>query len=202
MEPFVSFLGVAVVAMLVPGPDSVVVLRTSLADGPRAGTSAALGAAAGNVLWGVASVLGLAAVLAASAAAHTALELGGALYLALLGALALRAAGRGDALVPAGGGSGRAGWRLGLASDLANVKVGLFWTALLPQFVPPGAGPLMPAAMVAAMALLVFAWLTGYAWLGARLAGTLARPRTARALNGTVGALFLAFAAAMGAAAA
>ena len=197
-----SFLAVAAVAMLVPGPDTFVVLRTTLADGRRAGTSAALGAAAGNVCWGVASVLGLAAALAASEAAHTALELGGAVYLACLGAQALRAAVRGDALVPPAGGSGRAGWRRGLASDLANVKVGLFWTALLPQFVPPGTGPVLPAAMVAAMAVLVFAWLTGYALLGARLAGALARPRTARALNGTVGSLFLGFAAAMGVAAA
>jgi len=197
-----SFLAVAAVAMLVPGPDTFVVLRTTLADGRRAGTSAALGAAAGNVCWGVASVLGLAAVLAASTAAHTALELGGALYLALLGTQALRAAVRGDALVPQAGGSGGAGWRRGLASDLANVKVGLFWTALLPQFVPPGAGPLLPAAMVAAMAVLVFAWLTAYALVGARLAGALRRPRTARALNGTVGGLFLAFAVAMSVAAA
>ena len=197
MEPFVSFLAVAAVAMLVPGPDTFVVLRTTLADGRRAGTSAALGAAAGNVCWGVASVLGLAAALAASPAAHTVLELAGAGYLAMLGAVALRAAVRDDALVGGAGAGGGAGWRRGLVSDLANVKVGLFWTALLPQFVPPGSGPLLPAAMVAAMAALVFAWLSGYALLGARLAGALARPGTARALNGTVGAVLLAVAVAM-----
>ena len=58
MEPFLSFLAVAAVAMLVPGPDTFVVLRTALAEGPRAGTWAAAGSAAGNLLWGAASVLG------------------------------------------------------------------------------------------------------------------------------------------------
>ena len=52
MEPFLSFLAVATVAMLVPGPDTFVVLRTALADGPRAGRWAAAGSALGNVLWG------------------------------------------------------------------------------------------------------------------------------------------------------
>ena len=192
-----SFLAVAAVAMLVPGPDTFVVLRTTLADGRRAGTSAALGAAAGNVCWGVASVLGLAAALAASPAAHTTLELAGACYLAFLGAQAVRASARGDALGGRAGAAAGGGWRRGLVSDLANVKVGLFWTALLPQFVPPGAGPLLPAAMIAAMAVLVFAWLSAYALLGARLAGALARPSTARALNGAVGAALLAVAVVM-----
>ena len=197
MEPFLSFLAVAALAMLVPGPDTFVVLRTALADGRRAGTSAAFGAAAGNVCWGVASMLGLAAALAASPTAGAALELAGAAYLAYHGTQALRAARRGDALASPEPTRGGGAWRRGLASDLTNVKVGLFWTALLPQFVAPGASPLRPAAMVAAMAALVFGGLSAYAVLGARLAGVLARPRAARAVNGTVGAVLLAVAALM-----
>jgi len=198
MEPFFSFLAVAGLAMLVPGPDTFVVLRTTLADGRRAGTSVAFGAAAGNVCWGVASVLGLAAALAASPTAGAALELAGAGYLAYLGVQALRAAARGDALAgPASAPGGSAFWRRGLASDLCNVKVGLFWTALLPQFVAPGASPLLPAAMVAAMAAIVFGWLSAYAVLGARVAGALARPHPARTLNAAVGVVLLAVAAFM-----
>ena len=199
MEPFLSFLAVAGLAMLVPGPDTFVVLRTALADGRRAGTEAALGAAAGNVCWGVASMLGLAAALAASPTAGTALELAGAGYLAYLGTQALRAARRGDTLAGPVRAAGGGAWRRGLASDLTNVKVGLFWTALLPQFVAPGASPLLPAAMVAAMAVVVFGGLTAYAVLGARLAGLLARPRAARTVNATVGAMLLAVAAFMAA---
>src|SRR5215212_6553603 len=185
MHAFLSFLAVSAVAMVVPGPDTFVVLRTSLADGPRAGTWAAAGSAAGNLVWGTTSVLGVAALLAASAAAFSTLKLAGAVYLAVLGVQALRAAYRGDPLA----GSERAA--RGLASDLLNVKAGLFWTALVPQFLTTG-GPLLPVAMVTAMVALVFAWLTGYAHLAARLSATLKSRRAARAVNGTVGAVLLA----------
>ena len=69
MHAFLSFLAVAAVAMVIPGPDTFVVLRTSLADGPRAGTWAAAGSATGNLVWGSTSALGVAALLAASATA-------------------------------------------------------------------------------------------------------------------------------------
>ena len=196
MPTFLSFLAVAGVAVLVPGPDTFVVLRTALTAGPRAGTWAAAGSALGNVVWGSASALGVAAVLAASSAAFHMLKLAGAAYLVVLGLQALRAASRGEGLAAPGGAPATvtpvAAVRRGLASDLLNVKVGLFWTALVPQFVGADSSPLLPSAMVAAMGLLVFAWLTGYAHLAARLSATLRRGRSARAVNGTVGAVLLA----------
>jgi threonine/homoserine/homoserine lactone efflux protein len=203
MPTFLSFLVVAGVAVLVPGPDTFVVLRTALAGGARAGTWAAAGSALGNVVWGAASSLGVAAVLAASSAAFHTLKLAGAAYLVVLGVQALRAAARGDGLAAQHDRAGTtvrpsAALRRGLASDLLNVKVGLFWTALVPQFVTADSSPLLPAAMVTAMGALVFAWLTGYAHLAARLSATLRRRRSARAVNGTVGAVLLALGARLG----
>jgi threonine/homoserine/homoserine lactone efflux protein len=196
MAPFLSFLAVATVAVLVPGPDTFVVLRTALADGPRAGMWAAAGSGMGNLVWGAASVLGVAALLAASAEAFATLKLTGAAYLLYLGVQALLAAARGDGLAAVGREhaalSPAAALRRGLASDLLNVKVGLFWTALVPQFVGAGSGPLLPAAMVVAMGSMVFAWLTAYAHLAARLSQTLRRRSTARTVNGTLGAVLLA----------
>jgi threonine/homoserine/homoserine lactone efflux protein len=196
MQAFVSFLAVAAIAAIIPGPDTVVVLRTALADGPRAGTWAAGGSAAGNLLWGAASALGIAAVLAASATAFSAIKLAGAAYLVVIGVQALRAALRGDRLAADAGErdavSRSVAFRRGLASDLLNVKVGLFWTALVPQFVAAESSALLPVAMVAAMAAIVFTWLTGYAHLAARLSRTLKRRRSSQAVNGTVGAVLVA----------
>jgi len=196
MESFASFLAVAAAAMLIPGPDTFVVLRTSLTDGARAGMLAAAGSAVGNLVWGAGTVLGIAAVLAASATAFATLKFVGAAYLIVLGVRALAAARRGDLLAMAGGGStsgerARA-FRRGLASDLLNVKVGLFWTALVPQFVAPGSGPALPVAMVASMALMAFAWLSGYAYLAARMSRTLRRRRSAVTLNTGLGAMLVA----------
>jgi threonine/homoserine/homoserine lactone efflux protein len=196
MHAFVSFLAVAVIAAVIPGPDSFVVLRTALADGPRAGTWAAAGSAAGNMLWGAASALGIAAVLAASATAFSTVKLLGAAYLVVIGVQALRAARRGDSLasdaVERDELSRSVAFRRGLASDLLNVKVGLFWTALVPQFVAADSSALLPVAMVGAMASIVFAWLTGYAHLAGRLSRTLKRRRSSQAVNGTVGTVLVA----------
>jgi threonine/homoserine/homoserine lactone efflux protein len=196
MQAFVSFLAVATVTMLIPGPDTMVVLRTALTDGPRAGTWAAAGSGVGNVLWGTASSLGIAAVLAASAGAFSVVKLAGAAYLVVIGVQALRAAARGERLASESGErrdlSRAAAFRRGLASDLLNVKVGLFWTALVPQFVTSESTALLPAAMVASMAVMVFAGLAGYAHLAARLSRALRRRRSSQAVNGTVGAVLVA----------
>ena len=196
MQTFASFLAVAAIAAVIPGPDTFVVLRTALADGPRAGTFAAGGSAAGNVLWGAASALGVAAVLAASATAFSVVKLAGAAYLLVIGVQALRAARRGDTRASDGAERGElsrsAAFRRGLASDLLNIKVGLFWTALVPQFVGAESSALLPVAMVVAMASIVFAWLTAYAHLAGRLSGTLKRRRSAQAVNGTVGTVLVA----------
>src|ERR1700741_2995907 len=102
MEPFFAFLAVGAVALLVPGPDTFVVMRTALADGARAGTWAAAGSATGNLVWGAASAVGVAALLAASGAAFSTLKLAAAAYLVYVGVQALRAARRGESLAPVG----------------------------------------------------------------------------------------------------
>jgi threonine/homoserine/homoserine lactone efflux protein len=202
MQPFVQFLAVAAVAMLVPGPDTFVVLRTALADGPRAGSYAAAGSSAGNLLWGTASVVGVAGLLAASGSAFAALKLAGAAYLVVLGLQALGAAARGERLVDdveqRAEASPAAAFRRGQVCDRRNVKVGRLWTALVPQFVTAGSSPLLPAALVAGMGLLVFGWLVAYAQLAGRMTRTLNRRGSSIALNGSVGALLVAFGARLG----
>ena len=199
METFLSFVAVAAVAVLMPGPDAFVVMRTALAGGRRAGVWAGAGSAVGNLLWGAASVVGVTGLLAASGAAFSAVKLAGAGYLVFLGVQSLRAARRGETLAAetAGGEqlSAASAFRRGLASDLLNVKVGLFFTALMPQFLSADAAALLPAAMVAAMGAIVFVLMAGYAYLAARLSSTLRRRRSAQALNGTVGTILLALGA-------
>jgi threonine/homoserine/homoserine lactone efflux protein len=199
METFLSFLAVATVAVLVPGPDVFVVMRTALAGGRRAGTWAAAGSAAGNLVWGAASVVGVTGLLAASGAAFSVVKLVGAGYLVYLGVQSLRAARRGDGLTADSEGSERlsaaTAFRRGLASDLLNVKVGLFWTALMPQFMTADAAAVLPVAMVTAMAVIAFVLLAAYAVLAARLSAALRRRRSAQAVNGTVGTVLLALGA-------
>jgi threonine/homoserine/homoserine lactone efflux protein len=198
METFLSFVAVAAVAVLMPGPDAFVVMRTALAGGRRAGVWAGAGSAVGNLIWGAASVVGVTGLLAASGAAFSVVKLAGAVYLVYLGVQSLRAARRGETLTAQAAGSERlsavTAFRRGLASDLLNVKVGLFFTALMPQFMSADAA-LLPAAMVAAMGVIVFVLMAGYAYVAARLSSALRRRRGAQAVNGTVGTILLALGA-------
>ncbi|MDQ3934673.1 MAG: LysE family translocator [Actinomycetota bacterium] len=202
MDAYLTFLALAVAGLLVPGPDTFVVLRTSVAAGARAGMWAAAGSAAGNLVWGTASAVGVTSLLAASDTAFTALKLAGAAYLVVLGLQALLAAKRGDSVAPPPGSDGalaaRTAFRRGLASDLLNVKVGLFWTALLPQVVGPESGSLLPVAMTFTFAAMVFGWLTGYAHLAARLSELLRGRRSSRVLNGSVGVMLVTLGAGLG----
>src|SRR4051794_35512764 len=182
MSQYLSFLAVAAMAMVVPGPDTFVVLRTSLSGGARAGVWAAAGSATGLLAWGAATVLGLAALLTASPGTFSLVKLAGAGYVAWLGLAALRAEPvTAGTTAPAG-----AAFRRGLLSDLANVKVGLFWVALAPQFLDGGSG----LAMVASASALAFGWLSGYALLAGRLRHVVG----GRAVNRTAGAAMLALA--------
>jgi threonine/homoserine/homoserine lactone efflux protein len=202
MESYLTFVALAAVGLVVPGPDTFVVLRTSVASGARAGTWAAAGSAFGNLLWGTASAVGVASLLAASDTAFTTLKLAGAAYLVVLGAQALLAARRGDSIAPPPGTAdaltSSGAFRRGLLSDLLNVKVGLFWTALLPQFVGQEGGVLLPVAMTLTFTAMVFGWLTGYACLAARLSDLLRGRRSSRVLNGSVGAVLVTLGVGLG----
>lgn len=195
MEQLPGFLAVAAGAMLIPGPDTLVVLRLSLTNGAVSGIWAAAGSGIGNVLWGSASVLGATSALTASPAAFTVLKVLGAGYLTFLGAQSLVAALRGVRFhtpgEPAPTLPRSAAFRRGLASDLLNVKVGLFWTALVPQFLTADTEPLLPVTMVAAMGCIAFVWLSAYAWLSDGLTATLSGLRVSQCLNAAIGLTFV-----------
>ncbi len=192
------FMGVAAIVIVVPGPDTAVVTKNVLVHGRRVALGTSLGVTAGLSVWTVAAAVGVASVVRASAVAFTVLKLIGALYLVWLGLQALRAAGRAagehvsqTAARPGIGALG--GFRQGLFSDLANPKIGVFFTSLLPQFVDPGHSVLLPFMALGAIFVLMTAlWLCAYCLIAARAAETLKRPRVRAALDRVTGLVLIA----------
>jgi threonine/homoserine/homoserine lactone efflux protein len=85
------------------------------------------------------------------------------------------------------------GFRQGFLSDLANPKIGIFFTSLLPEFVDPGRSALLPLlALGAVFVLMTIVWLCAYSVLAARAAETLRRPRAQAALDRITGAVLVA----------
>ncbi|HEY2655500.1 MAG TPA: LysE family translocator [Solirubrobacteraceae bacterium] len=191
------FIGVAAIVIVVPGPDTAVVTKNVLVHGRRAAFGTSLGVSAGLSVWTLAAAIGVASLVRASAVAFTVLKLIGALYLVWLGLQALRAAGQTDsgalrsANKPAMGALG--GFRQGFLSDLANPKIGIFFTSLLPQFVDPGHPVLLPfLALGAVFVLMTVVWLSAYCLIAARAAATLQRPRVRAAMDRFTGVVLIA----------
>ncbi|MTE12282.1 LysE family translocator [Nocardia aurantiaca] len=137
-----SFVGLCVLLALTPGPDTFLVLRFSMA-GSRPGIAAAVGSAFGGIVWATVVAAGVAALLEQSATAYRTLKVIGGIYLMYLGVRALLAHRRGraeaadeaDAAVVQGkAASIRSAFAAGLLSCVFNPKVGLFYLAVLPQF--------------------------------------------------------------------
>lgn len=192
-----SFLPVAAVLIVVPGPDTALVTKNALLHGRRAALGTALGVNLGLVVWTVAAALGLAAVVRASAVAFTALKLIGAAYLILLGVQAFRAARHHSATAVGGAGRSRrlgglGGFRQGLASDLSNPKIAVLFTSLLPQFVAARSPTLMPFLLLGTIFVaMTLIWLCCYALVAVKASATLQRPRVARALERFTGVVLI-----------
>lgn len=193
---FLAFIAISVVVIVTPGPDTALTIRNAIAGGRQAGLATALGVSAGQLVWAVATSLGLVALLLASEPIFRALQLAGAAYLFCLGVQSLRSALRGaesrsgKGKVGAGSapiGMGRA-FRQGLINDLANPKMAVFFASVLPQFSPPGQGMLSHLVLLGfVFAALTFAWLALYAWLVAAAGIALRGGSVRRALEAVAG---------------
>ena len=191
MAELAGFLVVAAVVICTPGQDTALTIRNALAGGRRSGLATALGVASGQAVWTLAAAVGLVAVLRASQPAFTALRLVGAAYLVYLGMQSLLAAARRrrphrHALArTTPGGS----LRQGLVSNLANPKMVVFFTSLLPQF---GAEFATLLALGLLFSLLTGVWLAAYAVAAARARRLLARDRVRRAFEAVTGVVLVA----------
>jgi threonine/homoserine/homoserine lactone efflux protein len=184
ISTLLSFVGVAVLVSLLPGPATALVVRSAAVSGRRAAFLTVLGNSTGIVLWAVASVLGISALVAASSAAFWVLKVVGAVVLVWLGVQALRG---GEAVTQGRPGAARGSYVTGLVTSGANPKLAVFFIALLPQFVPHGA-PVLPWTL--AMALILIAvdlvYFTALAWAVTRAKRALVGSRRLERLTGAV----------------
>jgi|SRR5215469_251470 len=137
VHSYLLFVFSSVALAIVPGPDMAFMLARCIAQGRRAGVLAALGFNVSSYVYLSAAVLGLSAVLAASAIAFNVIRWLGAAYLIYLGIDAIR--NKDGALTIRGNGNGHRPsasifWQA-FITDMLNPKVIMFFFAFLPQFV-------------------------------------------------------------------
>lgn len=158
------FLATAVVLVLSPGPDTVLILSRTLASGRSAGWMTLLGTQLGNVVQALLAGFGVSTAILLFPLAFEVLKLAGVAYLVRLAVLSWRAPATLELDPALRGGRGHPGRHFvqGLTSNLANPKMIAFFLALFPQFVRPGHGSLALQSLVLGTTLAAVACL----WIG------------------------------------
>ncbi|RSM65352.1 LysE family translocator [Kibdelosporangium aridum] len=192
-----AFMGVVLLAAMVPGPDFIIVTHHAAVSGRRAGVAAGLGIAGGVFVWAIVAALGVASLLAASAIAFTIVKLVGAVYLGYLGLKALIGAWRRGEKVQVKAQftatGARVAFRQGLVTNLLNPKCAVFFVALMPQFVSntPHLGETL---LLSALAVLVSAvWFSVLANLVGLLKRFFTSPKVRKVLDSVTGTILVAF---------
>jgi len=199
LASYVAFLGVSLLVICTPGQDTALTIRNTLLGRRRAGVATAMGVAAGQATWSLATSAGLAVILAASAPLFFAIRLAGAAYLVYLGVRSLasamrRPSGGFAATSPHGGEellSARSAFVQGYLSNLSNAKMVAFFISLLPPFAGPHPSFLLLLVLGLNFCLLTLVWLVGYAFVIERMGRWLRQDRTRRAIEGLLGAVLV-----------
>ena len=190
MAQFAAFLAVSALVIVTPGQDTALTVRNTLLGGRAAGVLTALGVAAGQATWTVATGIGVGALLVAWQPAFLALRIAGGAYLVVLGVQALWSAARPKParLEKPARPRGRA-FRQGLLSNLGNPKMLVFFTSLLPQFGHTAIGLI---ALGLVFCSLTATWLCSYAFAVARAGEALRAGRLRRLLDALSGCVLVA----------
>ncbi|MFZ3573320.1 LysE family translocator [Streptomyces sp. BH097] len=196
-----SFALVVGLLTLTPGLDTALILRTSALGRRRRAWGVVLGIQSGTLLWGALTSLGVTALLTASHLAYVTLRWVGAAYLVWMGVRMLRETFRGlpaadidDSELLSGKDSVAGGWRQGTLTNLLNPKMGAFYVAVLPQFVPAGTGHFAMGLLLTAVHILIgLVWSAVLIGAARVLHGWLRRPRARRLLDRITGTVIAGF---------
>ncbi|BCW12266.1 threonine transporter RhtB [Arthrobacter sp. NtRootA4] len=179
-----AFAGLCLVLSVTPGPDTFLVLRIAL-NRPSAGIAAAAGSAMGAIAWAALVGVGLAAILEQSAELFRWVKIAGGLYLLYLGVSSFIKSRKAAKSAAAGEGANEplpysrlSALGAGALSTLLNPKVGLFYLAVVPQFIPHG-GDTMGTSLIlgVVVAVIAFAYLSMIAVVAFKAMRWLKRPK-------------------------
>lgn len=176
-ELWLTFVAASTALLLIPGPTVLLVLSYALSRGRSVAVACALGVATGDFIAMTASLLGLGALVMASATLFTVLKWLGAAYLVWMGIKLLRSAPSEGLTVPRREVTARGVFGHAAMVTALNPKSIAFFVAFVPQFIQPQA-PLAPQFGVLIATFVGLAGLNtlAYALLADRLRLAIARP--------------------------
>ncbi|MBK7673628.1 MAG: LysE family translocator [Candidatus Accumulibacter sp.] len=166
IQNYASFVAAIIVFQLIPGPGTLAILNATARNGIGAGLGAVVGTLLGDMVYMVAAIVGLAALMNAHPALFQGLQWFGAAYLGWMG---LQLLFRPVAAASAAEEARKSGWvyfRQAFAVSLTNPKVMLFFVAFFPLFLDASASSLTLAVMMAHVTILSFLYQAGLVLVG------------------------------------
>lgn len=144
MQEIWMFTVVALMIVMVPGVDSLLVLKNTMIHGKKAGFFTMMGIVLALFVWTTLAVLGLATIIAKSMVVFLVIKYAGAAYLVYLGVQSWRAKAQNMLLQEEATPKGNAIKNVslscmtqGITTDLLNPKTLLLYVTLMPQFIQP-----------------------------------------------------------------
>jgi threonine/homoserine/homoserine lactone efflux protein len=189
---WLAFFAASNILLAVPGPTVLVVVSYALGHGRRPAAAVVAGVTLGDFTAMTCSMLGLGAILAASAFVFTGLRWLGGLYLIYLGIKLWRT----PIAAPDAGAAPTLSLKRIFAHAYAvtalNPKSIIFFIAFVPQFIDT-ARPFVPQVVILEATFVILAAINAalYGWLAAKAREKLKSPRVQRVVNRTGGAALM-----------
>lgn len=199
LQDFVGFAIVAGLLTMLPGIDTAQVLRSATTGGPRMAYATLAGIMAGVFAWGIAAALGISALLVASKLAYDVVRIAGAMYLLYLGLRIIiesrnAQAKAQEARAARGTRDLGAVFSRAFLITLTNPKNGLFYIAMLPQFLPDNLAPALGGVALATIHNLeCLVWFSLLIWSTNLARQFFARPRVQMWMERISGAALIGF---------
>lgn len=192
LDTYLAFTAASIVLLLIPGPTILLVISYALGQGWRVALPMAAGVALGDFTAMTLSMLGIGALLMASATVFTVLKWAGAAYLVYLGVKLFRAGGTLEAKANTEATSPFKMLAHAWLVTALNPKSITFFVAFLPQFLDTKAA-LLPQMAIFETTFLVLAFLNafGYALVAAKARNLFRSERAIRVFNRTGGGLLI-----------
>lgn len=189
---WLAFFAASNILLAVPGPTVLVVVSYALGHGRRPAAAVVAGVTLGDFTAMTCSMLGLGAILAASAFVFTGLRWLGGLYLIYLGIKLWRTPIAAPDAAMTSVLSLKRIFAHAYAVTALNPKSIIFFIAFVPQFIDT-ARPFVPQVVILEATFVILAALNAalYGWLAAKAREKLKNPRVQRAVNRTGGAALM-----------
>lgn len=198
LSNLISFTVLAGMLTMLPGLDTAQVLRSVTVGGARTAYATVAGILTGVWIWGLAAALGISALLIASHIAYTIVKWAGAIYLIYLGLKMLWESRHISPETIAAKLENKASfWKSfnrALIINLTNPKTGVFYIAILPQFLPHEMPAVLGGLLLATIHnFLTLIWFTMMIFGASFAKETLRNPKVQKIIERASGVALIGF---------